>query len=154
MQKRGEQGQIQSCYSQMVVPVPRHSGLPRAGIRVTSQHFESGRLSSSVNSQQSEALMAQKAIRLTHRRWNTLQGGEKDDMRSCEPLMSIRNQMNESGCNNILTSPLQERRRHRSGQQPPSSCPHRSVQRTQPQQGTHILVRDNCFISMKPWRRC
>lgn len=84
----GEQGQIQSCYGQRVVPVPRHSGLPRAGIRVTSQHFEGGRLSSSVNSQQTEALTAQKAIRLTHRRWNTLQGGEKDDVRSREPLVS------------------------------------------------------------------
>lgn len=92
---------------QMVVPVPRHSGLPRAGVRVTSQHFEGGRLSSPVNSQQTEALMAQKAIRLTHTRWNTLQGGEKDDVRSCEPLMSIRDQINATGCNNILefTSP-------------------------------------------------
>lgn len=45
---------------QMVVPVPHHSGLPRADVCVASQHFEGGRLSSSVNPQQAEALTAQK----------------------------------------------------------------------------------------------
>lgn len=48
-------------YRQLVLPVPRHRGVPRADVRVTRQHFEGGRLSSSVNSQQTEALLAQKS---------------------------------------------------------------------------------------------
>lgn len=52
-------------YLSHVSPVPRHTGVPRADVCVTRQHFEGGRLSSSVNSQQTEALLAQKAIRLS-----------------------------------------------------------------------------------------
>lgn len=44
----------------LYVPVTSHSRLPRADISVTSQHFEGRRLSSSINSQETEALTGQK----------------------------------------------------------------------------------------------
>lgn len=40
-------------------PVTSHGGVSRAGVSVTSQHLEGGRLAGSIDSQQTEALAGQ-----------------------------------------------------------------------------------------------
>ncbi len=54
----------------LCVPVTSNGRLPRADISVTSQHFEGRRLSSSVNSQETEALTEQNTTRFSMQRHN------------------------------------------------------------------------------------
>ena len=122
------------------VPIASHGGLSGADVSFTSQHFEGRRLPGSVNSQQTKALKAQTTVKTCcgYGSRTLLENAAGKDR-----LCTLKNRNNLTGptikekkktllvfsVKNSVTSPLLQGRRHKSGPQLPSSCPHTSVQR-------------------------